>query len=105
MAKKYKSEIAAAVHESMEDLHQIGLVEPKTMRYFDKSCLTTVVPLTPEEIAEVRREAGVSQSVFAHYLNVTPGVVSKWERGEKRPQGPSLKLLNLVKQKGLKSIA
>ena len=30
--------------------------------------------------------------------------VSKWEHGEKRPDGPSLKLLNLVKVKGLRAI-
>jgi putative transcriptional regulator len=30
--------------------------------------------------------------------------VSKWERGEKRPDGLSLKLLNLVRAKGLKAI-
>ena len=43
--------------------------------------------------------------VFASYLNVRKDAVSKWERGEKRPDGPSLKLLNLVKTKGLRSIA
>ena len=47
----------------------------------------------------------VSQPVFAHYINVRKDAVSKWERGEKRPDGPSLKLLNLVKAKGLKAIA
>lgn len=108
MAKKemsYRSPIAAAVHESMKDLHEIGLVDNKTMRNFDKTCLTSVEPLSPEEIAKLRQDAGVSQSVFAHYLNVSTGVVSKWERGEKKPNGPSLKLLTLVKQKGLQSIA
>jgi len=105
MPKKYRSNIAAAVHESMQDLHEIGLVDSKTMRHFDKTCLTAVEQLSPEEIARVRRDAGVSQSVFAKYLNVTPGVISKWERGEKKPQGPSLKLLNLIKLKGLDSIA
>ena len=39
------------------------------------------------------------------YLNVTTGLVSKWERGEKHPQGPSLKLLALVQKKGLEAIA
>jgi hypothetical protein len=34
---------------------------------------------------------GASQTVFARYLNVTTGLVSQWERGEKRPQGASLK--------------
>jgi putative transcriptional regulator len=32
-------------------------------------------------------------------------LVSQWERGEKKPSGPSLKLLSLVKHKGLKTIA
>ena len=105
MPKKFKSDIAAAVHEAANDLHDIGLIDSKTMRSFDKSCLTSVEPLSPEEIAKVRQQSGVSQSVFARYLNVTTGVVSKWERGEKKPNGPSLKLLTLVKQKGLESIA
>jgi putative transcriptional regulator len=47
----------------------------------------------------------VSQTVFANYLNVTSSLVSKWERGEKRPSGASLKLLTLVNQKGLATIA
>ena len=46
-----------------------------------------------------------SQSVFAAYLNVTPGLVSQWERGEKHPQGASLKLLSLVAKKGLEIVA
>jgi len=32
---------------------------------------------------------------------VTSSLVSKWERGEKRPSGPSLKLLSLVEKNGL----
>ena len=31
-------------------------------------------------------------------------LVSEWERGEKKPSGPSLKLLSLVKSKGLEAI-
>jgi len=89
----------------MHDLYEIGIVDEKTMRHFDKTCLTSVDPLSPEEIAEIRQQSGVSQSVFAQHLNVSTGLVSKWERGEKKPSGPSLKLLTLVKQKGLDSIA
>lgn len=105
MVKKFTSDIAAAVHEAAQDLHEIGLISIKTMREFDESCLTEVEPLSPEEIVKVREEAGVSQSVFARYLNVTTGLVSKWERGEKQPKGASLKLLTLVKKKGLDAIA
>jgi transcriptional regulator with XRE-family HTH domain len=43
--------------------------------------------------------------VFARYLNVRPKLVSEWERGEKRPSGPSLKLLAIVKANSLEAIA
>jgi putative transcriptional regulator len=42
--------------------------------------------------------------VFALTLNVTPSLVSQWERGEKKPSGPSLKLLNLADKKGVEAI-
>lgn len=82
-----------ADHEAMTDLHRAGLLDTTTMRKFDASCLTTIEKLSPRQIAALRKRAGVSQAVFASYLNVTKGLVSKWERGEKQPQGPSLKLL------------
>jgi len=75
------------------------------MRGFDALCLTEVEELAPEEIRALRERENVSQPVFARYLNVTKSVVSQWERGEKRPRGPSLKLLNLVRRKGLQAIA
>ena len=105
MTKKYRSKALGALHEAMQDLHRVGLLDTKTMREFDASCLTPVKKLSPQQIAELRRRAGVSQAVFASYLNVTTGLVSKWERGEKQPHGPSLKLLALVREKGLEAIA
>ena len=36
---------------------------------------------------------------------VTTNLVSKWERGQKRPSGPALKLLSIVKAKGLEALA
>jgi putative transcriptional regulator len=46
----------------------------------------------------------MSQSVFAKVLNVTTSLVSQWERGEKKPSGPSLKLLSLARRKGIDAI-
>jgi putative transcriptional regulator len=105
VTKGYKSEAFAALHESVADLHEAGFVDKATMRHFDESCLTPMVVLTAEEIRQIRLRTGTSQSVFARYLNVTPGVVTQWERGIRRPAGPSLKLLHLVDKKGLEMIA
>lgn len=105
MKKNYRSDALAAAHETASGLHKIGLLDVKTMRDFDAMCLTPVEKLSPEEIVKVRKKAGVSQAVFASYLNVPISLVSQWERGEKHPGGPSLKLLALVKKKGLDAIA
>jgi len=103
--KQYRSDIAASVHETAEGLYRVGLIDKKTMREFDEGCLTRIESLTPDEIRDIREHESVSQVVFANYLNVTKGVISQWERGEKHPSGTSLKLLALVKKKGLDAIA
>jgi putative transcriptional regulator len=105
MSKKYRSDAMAAIHEMMEDLHNGGVVDKRTMRRFDEACLTPVRPLKPEEIKAIREREHVSQTVLANYLNVSSGLVSKWERGEKRPSGASLKLLSLVEKNGLAALA
>lgn len=61
-------------------------------------------PLSPRQIAALRKRGKVGQGVFAHCLNVRPKLVSEWERGEKRPSGPSLILLSIVQAKGLEAI-
>ena len=80
-------------------------MDKRTLKESDKLCLTPIVDLSAEEIKAIRLQSRASQSVFAHYLNVSPGVVRRWERGEKHPAGASLKLLLIVGRKGLEAIA
>jgi putative transcriptional regulator len=102
---KARSNLAGAIHETAAGLHRIGLLDKATMREFDASCLTPVEPLSPRQIVALRRREGVSQGVLAHYLNVRAKLVSEWERGEKKPSGPSLKLLAIIKARGIDAIA
>jgi putative transcriptional regulator len=107
MAKNriYKSDALAAVHETVSDYYSAGVMDKRTMRRFDGSCLTPVHEFTAAEIRALREREQVSQSVFANHLNVSKESVSQWERGQKHPAGASLKLLSLVEKKGLASIA
>ncbi len=75
------------------------------MRDLDAFCLTKVEDISGEDIHALRLRERVSQTVLAHHLNVGTKLVSDWERGVKRPSGPSLKLLALVRAKGLDAIA
>ena len=105
MTKQYRSKAMASIHETAEGLHAAGVMDKQTMRRFNEACLTPVRPLTAAEIRALREREGASQAVFARYLNVTKGLVSQWERGEKHPQGASLKLLSLVAANGLEAVA
>lgn len=105
MAKRYKSDAFAAIHETMEALQEIGAIDKQTMREFDETCLTPVRALSPEEIKTIRVREHISQPVFARYLNVSKNLVSDWERGVKKPGGPALRLLTVIDEKGLGAIA
>lgn len=102
--KRYRSPALRSLHEAMEDLHAVGAIDKATLRDFDLGCLTEVKDLAPEAIRQIREKARMSQATFALALNVPKMLVSKWERGETRPSGPSLKLLALVDAKGIDAI-
>lgn len=103
--KTYKNDVSGSIHELASALHSVGVIDKKTMRHFDHSCLTPIRQFTADEIRALREREDVSQSVFANYLNVTTDFISKCERGERKPSGGILKLLSLVDRKGLSSIA
>lgn len=100
-AKTYRSDPLRSLHSAVEDLGAISVVDKATKKRFDAACLTPVRILAPEEIRTIREKANMSQAVFAMVLNVTTSIVSKWEQGDKKPSGPSLKLLSLASQRGV----
>lgn len=97
--------ISQAVHETARGLRNAGLIETKTMREFDVLCLPRVKEYTAMQIMRIRERNKASQVVLAAYLNTSVSTVQKWERGEKKPNGPSLKLLSLVESRGLQVLA
>ena len=93
------------VHETAQDLHTAGVMKDTTLREFDALCLPPVKEYTSVQIKRIRTKNHASQGVFAAYLNTSVSTVQKWEQGQKKPNGPSLKLLNLVAEKGLEILA
>ena len=105
VTRAYGSAVLRTVHETAEGLYEAGVMDKKTMRHFDETCLTPIKRLTARQIAALRKREEVSQSVFARYLGLSVTLISQWERGEKKPQGASLKLLTLVEKNGLDFVA
>ena len=96
-----RSRILDEMHETARGLYRIGLMDAVTMREFDALCLPQLKALSATQIRKLRTKHGVSQVVFAHYLNTSPSTVRQWEQGVKRPSGPALRLLDVVSRNGL----
>ena len=74
------------------------------MREYDALCLAPVPSYSSRRIRALRTRHNISQAVLAAVLNTSLSTVRQWEIGEKRPSGPSLKLLNLLERKGLEAL-
>ena len=108
--RTHSSRLARALLETAGDMRRIGVMdeaahEKITLRHLGGKAVMVPGPITGDEIRTLREGAHLSQAVFARYLNLTAGYVSQLERGAKRPTGPALVLLNVIRRKGIEVIS
>ena len=108
MTKK-NSSMVEVILETAGDLHRHGLLDEEefrqiTVRHLGPKTLPTAKPIKAKDIQKMRERANLSQAVFARSLNLSVGYISQLERGIKRPKGPALALLNVIKRKGFEAI-
>jgi len=99
-----KSRVHHEIPKTIQGFERLGSLDKRTMRHFSSLMLPPVQNLSPNEIRDLRQHNRISQAVLAALLNTSVSTVQKWEIGEKRPSGPSLKLLNMIQRKGIQSI-
>jgi len=107
--KKKTSRLTKTLLETADDMRRVGVLdaathEKITLRHLGSKADAVAKPISAGEIRSLRERAHLSQAVFARYLNLTVGYVSQLERGVKRPSGPALVLLNVIRRKGIKAI-
>lgn len=100
-----KESLLNVAHEIATALYDIDAIDTTTMREYDTLILAPIHDFSATEIKKIRLREKVSQAVFALYLNISLSTVRQWEQGGKHPRGTSLKLLNLINNKGLEAIA
>ena len=105
---KPKSRLTRELLEMSKDMVTSGIMDQAGYEKITKRHLAAGEPqlqdLSGDDIRALREKANLSQAVFAHYLNLTTGYVSQLERGAKRPTGPALVLLNVIRRKGIEAI-
>src|SRR5207249_4344767 len=90
-------------YESMSVAEQIrtGLQQSIAQSKGQLNLRTTTLPArppaaTPGRVRKLRRKLGMSQSVFAAMLNVSPKLVQSWEQGLRKPDRSDLRLLQII---------
>ena len=105
----HPSRLTKALLETADDMRRVGVLdvathEKITLRHLGRQADVVPDAITGDEIRSLREGARLSQAVFARYLNLTAGYVSQLERGAKRPTGPALVLLDVIRRKGIEAI-
>lgn len=101
--------LTGALLETAENMRRVGVLdavahEKITLRHLGEGTAGIAQPISGEEIRSMRERARLSRAVLARYLNVTTGYVSQLERGTRRPSGPALVLLDVIRRKGIEAI-
>jgi putative transcriptional regulator len=77
-----------------------------TQRLLPESERLIEIPVpSGDDIKAMRQKANLSQAVFARRLQLTAGYISQLERGVKKPSGPALVLLDLIRKRGIDAIS
>lgn len=97
------------LQEMAKGLHEHGGISDTTMNRINtrvaarefRERIEEAHVMNGADIQNLRARYKMSQSSLAYALNMSVVSVSKWERGEKKPSGAALRLLNLLDKNGL----
>ncbi|VFR19555.1 FIG050068: DNA-binding protein [plant metagenome] len=101
---KAKSPLLQAIHGTANDLHALGFIDQRALQRYDLLCLAPAREYDATGIKALRARLNLSQAVLAQVLNTSPSTIRKWEIGDKKPSGPSQRLLDILDRKGLAGV-
>jgi putative transcriptional regulator len=102
MKARKKATLGERLVESAREAVRIEGGEAKPARVTRYTAAGTIVEpppwYVPDRIRGIRGHMALSQPVFAATLNVSPETVRAWEQGKRKPDGPTLRLLEVAEQ-------
>ena len=102
--KNQNSRLMSELAETAEGLFKAGVISARRMSEYEPLRNLEVRDISPQQIKALRLREHLSQAVLAAVLNVSTSALQKWESGDNKPNGSSLRLLNIIEKKGLEAI-
>lgn len=99
-----RSDAFEAIHSAAKALHSVGVIDKKTMRDFDSSCIKRPA-FTARDVLRIRQKEHLSQEVLARYMGITKSTVVKWESADNTPSPMAQRLLKVIDEQGISAIA
>jgi putative transcriptional regulator len=99
-----RESIRESILSTVNDLYHTGIVDEVTQKEMESLCLPEIKKYFPPKIKALRKKLKLTQMAFAHFLNLSPSTIKKWESGLNKPSGASAKLLDLATRHGLAGI-
>lgn len=99
------TDILKIAHDMAKDLNEVGVMDAITMRMMDELCLPEKRTFTAADVRRIRSRTRMSQPVFAIMVGVGASTVAQWEQGNKKPNGASARLLDVIDRKGIEAVA
>lgn len=93
-----------SVINTVQDLYKSGLIDSASLKNIKTLCIPQIREYHPESIIKIRKKMKLTQKDFASLFNVSPSTVQNWEKGYKKPNGASKKLLSLAENKGIEGL-
>ena len=76
----------------------------RKLRTVIRAIIPKLTAFRGHEVKEIRASIGFTQEMFAELFGVTKTTVEYWESGKNTPNGPSQRLLSLIKNKEIEFI-
>ena len=102
--KAQTSRLLNELQETAAGLHKAGVISARRMSEYEPLRNLEITEISPQQIKALRLREHLSQAVMAAVLNVSTSALQKWESGDNKPNGSSLRLLNIIEKKGLEAI-
>jgi len=84
------------MNEFFESIKQ-GLNE--AVDFSEGKCQKAVVhKFSPVDVRNIRKDMGMTQNEFSSVFGISISTLRHWERGDRKPHGAALVLLNVVKR-------
>lgn len=98
-----ESRILKEALETARGFHRSGSIDVRRLQEYEALC-APVPKFTGEDVRALRDRIKVSQLVLAQLINTSASTVRAWETGQKKPDGPSCKLLDILARKGIEAL-